>query len=186
MAFLILNAGSSSLKFSVIDHQDGRVHASGGFDASGHTNDAAVRRIVADIGSLEPPAALDAVVHRVVHGGSRFTGPVLVTAEVRRALDDLNDLAPLHNPPGLAVIDAALELLPDVPYVAVFDTRFTPPSCRRRSPIRCHSIGPNDGASGGSGSMGSATGTARDGPRRWHVERTASDAWSPIWATARR
>jgi acetate kinase len=113
MAFLILKAGSSSLKFSVIDHQDGRVHASGGFDASGHTNDAAVQRIVADIGSLEPPAALDAVVHRVVHGGSRFTGPVLVTAEVRRALDDLNDLAPLHNPPGLAMIDAALELLPE-------------------------------------------------------------------------
>jgi acetate kinase len=119
MAFLILNAGSSSLKFSVIDHQDGRVHASGGFDASGPTNDAAVRRIVADIGSLEPPAALDAAVHRVVHGGSRFTAPVLVTAEVRRALDDLNDLAPLHNPPGLAMLDAALELLPDVPHVAV-------------------------------------------------------------------
>jgi acetate kinase len=124
MTFLILNAGSSSLKFSVIDHQDGRVHASGGFDASGGTNQASVQRIVADIGALEPPAALDAVVHRVVHGGSRFTGPVLVTAELRRALDDLNDLAPLHNPPGLAVIDAALELLPDLPHVAVFDTAF--------------------------------------------------------------
>ena len=124
MAFLILNAGSSSLKFSVIDHQDGRVHASGRFDAPGHTNDAAVQRIVANIGSLEPPAVLDAAVHRVVHGGSRFTAPVLVTADVRRALDDLNDLAPLHNPPGLAVLDAALELLPDVPHVAVFDTAF--------------------------------------------------------------
>jgi acetate kinase len=124
MAFLILNAGSSSLKFSVIDYQDGRVHASGGFDASEFTNDAAVHRIVADLGSREPPAALEAVVHRVVHGGSRFTGPVLVTAEVRQALEDLNDLAPLHNPPGLAAIDAALELLPEVPHVAVFDTAF--------------------------------------------------------------
>jgi acetate kinase len=124
MSFLILNAGSSSLKFSVIDHQDGRVHASGGLDASGVASQASVQRIVADIGSLEPPAILDAVVHRVVHGGSRFTGPVLVTAEVRRALDDLNDLAPLHNPPGLAVIDAARERLPDVPHVAVFDTAF--------------------------------------------------------------
>ena len=62
MAVLILNAGPSSLKFSVIDHQDGRVHANGGLDASGQTNAAAVRRILADIGLLEPPAALDAVV----------------------------------------------------------------------------------------------------------------------------
>ena len=69
-------------------------------------------------------AAIDVVGHRVVHGGSRFTSAVLVDAGVREALDGLNELAPLHNPPALAGIDAVGRLLVGVPQVACFDTGF--------------------------------------------------------------
>jgi acetate kinase len=68
--------------------------------------------------------AADAVGHRVVHGGRRFVGPALVDEEVERAIDELSALAPLHNRPALEQIRRALEALPGVPHVAVFDTAF--------------------------------------------------------------
>jgi acetate kinase len=66
----------------------------------------------------------DAVGHRVVHGGSRFSGPVVVDAAVRQQLEDLVDLAPLHQPKSLAALDAVTAVLPSVPAVACFDTAF--------------------------------------------------------------
>ena len=120
---LVLNAGSSSLKFEVVvlgaDERAGgvveRIGEPGG--VADHTD--AVRRVLADLGS-----APDAVGHRIVHGGTRFSQPTLVDDAVEAAIADLADLAPLHNPPGLAGIRAARTVLPDVPHVAVFDTAF--------------------------------------------------------------
>jgi acetate kinase len=79
--------------------------------------DAALRDILADV-------TADAVGHRVVHGGTRYSAPVLIDDEVVAAVRDLIPLAPLHNPANLAGIEAARRLLPDVPQVAVFDTAF--------------------------------------------------------------
>ena len=66
----------------------------------------------------------DVVGHRVVHGGTCFTGPVLIDSTVRAELEELTDLAPLHQPKSLAALDAVTALLPDVPAVACFDTAF--------------------------------------------------------------
>ena len=148
MGLLLLNAGSSSLKFSFMDRDGRRVWAQGGTDSASrparyawqgesgsHSEtvswsrlDEAVRRVVADVrsvaASVSAGASIDVVAHRVVHGGARFTEPAQVTPEVRAALSELTPLAPLHNPSSLEVIDAALAELPDVPHVAVFDTAF--------------------------------------------------------------
>ena len=122
MRLLILNAGSSSLKYSVIDAVDERVWMQGQ-SSEGQS----VRAVVDEVRSrwpLQPMGGIEGVVHRVVHGGTRFTQAVRVTPEVRSGLNELNELAPLHNPPSLAIIDAAMTLLPGVPHVAVFDTAF--------------------------------------------------------------
>jgi acetate kinase len=154
MALLILNAGSSSLKFSLLDQHDHHVwlqrtidltssaprpdaRASGPHDRSldGRApvnrraqSDTAVERIVAESRAIAltgpRAAAIEGVAHRVVHGGARFTQPVRITPEVRAALTELTPIAPLHNPPSLDVIDAAMAALPEVPHVAVFDTAF--------------------------------------------------------------
>jgi len=73
------------------------------------------------IGSLQE---IEAVGHRVVHGGERFTESVLIDDEVTAAVEDFCELAPLHNPPNLAGIRACQQRLPDIPMVAVFDTAF--------------------------------------------------------------
>src|SRR6202021_1634416 len=119
VAILAVNAGSSSLKLSLIADDD-RILAERELDAP----DAQV-----DPGQLE--AALsdgldkaDGVVHRIVHGGERFTGPVLIDSEVTRELEQLTDLAPLHQPKSLAALRAVSQRLPDVPAIACFDTAF--------------------------------------------------------------
>jgi acetate kinase len=119
VAILAVNAGSSSLKLSLIADDD-RILAERELDAP----DAQV-----DPGQLE--AALsdgldhaDGVVHRIVHGGERFTGPVLIDPEVTRELEQLTDLAPLHQPKSLAALRAVSERLPGVPAIACFDTAF--------------------------------------------------------------
>jgi acetate kinase len=127
---LVLNAGSSTLKASVLDHpRHDPVFAttlSWGADATratGRTNDLErlLERLVVEgvpIGSLE------AVGHRVVHGGTRFTKPVVVDDEVLAALDAVGGLAPLHNPVAVDTLRAARVLLPDLAHVAAFDTGF--------------------------------------------------------------
>jgi acetate kinase len=116
---LVVNAGSSSLKLSVVD--DGRrVMAS----------DAHPDEIGAAVASM---GAVDAVGHRIVHGGTHYRDPVVVDSGVLSDLTELSALAPLHQPKSLAALATVSELLPDIPAVACFDTAFhatLPPAAR--------------------------------------------------------
>lgn len=122
MHILVLNVGSRSLRLRLVDNDagDAGVVATKDFDESGPGQVADL--LDSFLSSL--PASVDATAHRVVHGGAHFTSPVVVDAKVRAALGDLDDLAPLHNPPALEGIDAAVRLLPQAPAVACFDTAF--------------------------------------------------------------
>jgi acetate kinase len=114
---LVVNAGSTSLKLRVVERDDS-VADSVDLDPPGDS-------LLDDLsGFLATSGPIDAIGHRVVHGGPRFTRPTVVDSSVRAALDELNDLAPLHNPPALAAIDALRTLAPQVPAVACFDTGF--------------------------------------------------------------
>lgn len=147
-AVLVLNAGSSSVKYQLLDPATGESHAKGlveriGLDAGalhhtvgGETHErevdvpdhrAALRLLTEafaehgpDLGSVD----LVAVGHRVVHGGRAFADPVLIDDEVVAAVQELVPLAPLHNPGNLQGIEATRTAFPDVPQVAVFDTAF--------------------------------------------------------------
>ncbi|HEV2633836.1 MAG TPA: acetate kinase [Actinocrinis sp.] len=118
---LVVNTGSSSVKYQVIDAVSGRCTARGLVQRTSGPG------AVADVLAAEPAltaANIVAVGHRVVHGGEEFAAPVLVDDKVLAALRDLAPLAPLHIPANLAGIDAARRAFPDVPHVAVFDTAF--------------------------------------------------------------
>jgi acetate kinase len=114
---LVVNAGSSSLKLRLVDADD-RVAGRADLPAVGRASADDIATALRDLGPC------DAVGHRVVHGGERFREPVVVDAAVRRALDELTDLAPLHQPKSLAALDAVTAAAPDVPAVACFDTAF--------------------------------------------------------------
>jgi len=101
---LVVNAGSTSLKLHAVDEAGDAV---------------AVDRLH-DVAR----GSVDAVAHRVVHGGARLRDPVVIDAAVREEIAALEPIAPLHNRPALAGIDAAIRALPDLPHVAVFDTAF--------------------------------------------------------------
>ena len=122
----VLNTGSSSVKYRVVDAESGVVSASGIVDRIGESgSDAADHRAaIARILEQLDRSAIDAVGHRIVHGGSRFVQATLIDDEVERGIEQLAPLAPLHNPPGLLGIRAARAALPEVPQVAVFDTAF--------------------------------------------------------------
>lgn len=145
---LVVNAGSSSLKYSLVDAVSGTATASGLIErigeASGElthegpsgkshaerevaTHEDALRAAI-DAFSEHGPSLDDteirAVGHRVVHGGARFSEPVLVDDELVAKVKELIPLAPLHNPANLEGIATAMKLFPDVPQVAVFDTAF--------------------------------------------------------------
>jgi len=123
----VVNSGSSSIKYQLIDPVTERAILAGtlerigepGGDAPDHV---AGMRLVLD--SLGTDADIGVVGHRVVHGGAVFTAPTVVTDEVLRGVEQISNLAPLHNPANLAGIRAAREVLPEVPHVAVFDTAF--------------------------------------------------------------
>ncbi len=100
---LVVNAGSTSLKLHAVEDDRTSTRVESFADA---------------------PAGIDAVAHRVVHGGPRFLDPVVIDKEVREQIRELVMLAPLHNAPALEAIDAAQRALPQVPHVAVFDTSF--------------------------------------------------------------
>jgi len=121
---LVLNAGSSSLKFQAVDPRDGSVSADGlleRVDETGTEN--ALQRLTESLEQAGVTASsLFAVGHRVVHGGARFTAPTLVDDDVLAEIEDLTRLAPLHNPPAARGIRHARALFPGLPQVAVFDT----------------------------------------------------------------
>jgi acetate kinase len=116
---LVVNAGSSSLKLRVLG-PGGEV--AGSADLPAPRGPALDTTALAE--ALDGFGPVDAVGHRVVHGGTQFSGPVVVTGDVRRRLELLTDLAPLHQPKSLAAMDAVGKLLAQVPAVACFDTAF--------------------------------------------------------------
>ncbi|GKU79496.1 acetate/propionate family kinase [Paenibacillus sp. L3-i20] len=151
MKVLVINAGSSSLKYQLYDMRDESVLASGrveriGMDSSIVTHEPADKqevRVVSEIldhvtavkrvtdmlthkehGVLASMNEIDAVGHRIVHGGEVFKGSVLVTSEVKLEIRRLFDLAPLHNPAHMMGITAVETNMPNVPQVVVFDTAF--------------------------------------------------------------
>jgi acetate kinase len=130
---LVINSGSSSLKFQLVDPDSGVSRASGVVEQIGEASspiadhDAALRRafeLLSDDGIDLHNCGLVAVGHRVVHGGNRFHRPTLLDDEVIGELRELSPLAPLHNPPAVQGIVVARKLLPDMPHIAVFDTAF--------------------------------------------------------------
>ena len=150
MNVLVINCGSSSLKYQLIDSQtesvlakglcerigiDGRlVYEKTGCDkevteAAMPTHKQAIQLVLEALvnpatGAIADLSAIDAVGHRVVHGGEKFASSTVLTDEVIAVIEECNDLAPLHNPANLIGIRACQELMPNVPMVAVFDTAF--------------------------------------------------------------
>jgi acetate kinase len=121
----VVNCGSSSLKFRLVDADAGSALASGTVERIGEPSGppdhaAALRDVLAGL----DVSGLVAVAHRVVHGGTRFSSPVVVDDEVLAAIRRLWVLAPLHNPVNATGIEVARRALPQVPHVAVFDTAF--------------------------------------------------------------
>lgn len=150
MKILALNCGSSSVKYQLYDWTKQKVLARGAveriglvntiiihnanrhshrlaFDCPDHT--AAIMLVMKflqdeEFGVIKDFSDIYAVGHRIVHGGERFDRSVLINDEVIEEIENLSDLAPLHNPPNLAGIYAIKKLIPDVPQVAIFDTAF--------------------------------------------------------------
>ena len=151
MKVLVINCGSSSLKYQLINMEDESVLAIGlveriGIDGSVLKHEVegmdkvvietpmpdhkvALEVVMAALvnekhGAIKDMSEISAVGHRVVHAGEKFATSVVITDEVIKALEDMVELAPLHNPPNLIGIRACQELLPNVPMVSVFDTAF--------------------------------------------------------------
>jgi acetate kinase len=130
---LVINSGSSSLKYQLVEPDSGVARATGNVDRIGEgassvtDHDAALRLAfdqLADDGINLQACGLTAVGHRVVHGGNKFYRPTLVDDAVVAELNQLSELAPLHNPPAIKAIEVARKLLPEVAHIAVFDTAF--------------------------------------------------------------
>ncbi len=152
MKILVINCGSSSLKYQLIDMATESVLATGlvervtfndgiitmkRFDGKKYTAEhqdypnhkvalhAALDTLLdPEYGVIKSLSEINAVGHRVVHGGEKFTSSVLIDDEVEKAIRDTFELAPLHNPPNMMGIEASLDVMPGVPNVAVFDTTF--------------------------------------------------------------
>ncbi|HEX5030660.1 MAG TPA: acetate/propionate family kinase [Candidatus Eisenbacteria bacterium] len=124
MSILVINAGSSTLKAAVYDDTAEARLAKATIDRvpDAHAFEEGLRTLEIDApGSIE---AVRAVGHRVVHGGTEFREPTVVTHHVRTAIERVTELAPLHNRPALAALELATERFPHIPHVAVFDTAF--------------------------------------------------------------
>jgi acetate kinase len=119
LAILTVNAGSSSLKLRLVGDDDTILAESELAAPQAKVDPDALSRALGG-----PLAGAEAVAHRIVHGGDRYVAATVVDAEVRRALDALSDLAPLHQPKSLAALDAVSAQLGSTPVVACFDTAF--------------------------------------------------------------
>lgn len=150
MNVFVVNCGSSSLKYQLIHSDTEKVIAKGLCERIGIdgrlTHKPAGKEVVArevpmqdhksavsyvlealidkDFGVIKDLSEIDAVGHRVVHGGEKFAGSILITEEVIQAIEECNELAPLHNPANLIGISACRALMPKVPMAAIFDTAF--------------------------------------------------------------
>ena len=151
MKILVLNCGSSSIKYKLFDMASGNVMAQGGIEKIGlpgaflKLTDKEGKKVIlekeipghqegiefilsvltdATYGCIKEYKEIDAVGHRVVHGGEQFASSVLITKEVIDKVIECSDLAPLHNPANLKGIYAMEALIPGIPQVAVFDTAF--------------------------------------------------------------
>jgi acetate kinase len=134
MLILVINSGSSSLKYQLREVDAGGILLEGiveriGFpSADGRVevpdHEAALDLVDTMLQGVLGDRHIDAVGHRVVHGGERFSEPVLIDNEITRAIERLNPLAPLHNPANVVGIRAIAEKWPDLPQVAVFDTAY--------------------------------------------------------------
>ena len=151
MKILVLNCGSSSIKYKLFDMDKNDVIAQGGIEKIGmkgsflKLTDANGEKVIIEkeipehtkgvkfifeiltsdkYGVIKSLSEIDAVGHRMVHGGEKFNKSVLLTPEVLEAFAACNDLAPLHNPANLKGVNAVSELLPNIPQVGVFDTAF--------------------------------------------------------------
>ena len=150
MNVLVINCGSSSLKYQLIDSDteavlakglcerigiDGRlVYQKAGNDkeiteASMPTHKEAIQMVLEALtnektGAIKSLAEVNAIGHRIVHGGEKFASSAIITDEMIKAVEECNDLAPLHNPANIIGIHACQALMPDVPMVGVFDTAF--------------------------------------------------------------
>lgn len=151
MKILVINCGSSSLKYQLIDMENEEVLAKGLCERIGindsvlnHTpigrdkvvikvdlpnHEVAIREVIKaltdnDIGVIKDLSEISAVGHRVVHGGEKFACSVPITEAVMKALDECTPLAPLHNPPNITGIEAVTAGMPGIPQVGVFDTAF--------------------------------------------------------------
>lgn len=151
MKILVLNCGSSSIKYKLIDMPANNVLAQGGVEKVGlegsflkltlpngekeilekdipeHT--VGIKFILEVLtsekyGAIKSLDEIEAVGHRVVHGGEKFNSSVLITDDVIKSIEDCIMVAPLHNPPNLKGVEAVKELMPEIPQVAVFDTAF--------------------------------------------------------------
>ncbi len=130
---LVINSGSSSLKYQLVEPDSGRSLADGTVEQIGEPSSpvadhAAALRMAFDqlseAGIDVKTCGLAAVGHRVVHGGATFYHPTVIDDAVIDELKKLSMLAPLHNPPAVQAIEVARKMLPDVPHIAVFDTAF--------------------------------------------------------------
>jgi len=151
MNVLVINCGSSSLKYQLINMNDESVLAKGLVERIGiegsvikhettgkekvviqepmESHKEAINLVLKSLvdpvyGAVKALEEIDAIGHRVVHGGEKFAGSVKITDEVVNAMKECTDLAPLHNPPNIIGIEACKELLPNVPMVGIFDTAF--------------------------------------------------------------
>ena len=150
MKILVINCGSSSLKYQLIDMASEKVMAKGTFERIGQPNSFLTHKVNGEKYRLEKPVQnheealefsldqlvkpdykvidsldeINAIGHRTVHGGEKFNKPVIITEEVIKAIEDCSSLAPLHNPAAIMGIRAAEKLMPNKPMVAVFDTAF--------------------------------------------------------------
>ncbi|MDW7673597.1 MAG: acetate kinase [Bacillota bacterium] len=151
MKILVINCGSSSLKYQLFNMQNEEVLAKGLVERIGleegkiihqpqgmdkitigkniPNHDAAISLVFSQLTHQEYPVInslneINAIGHRVVHGGTKFTASVLIDDEVKKSIEELFELAPLHNPPNLLGIKSCEKIAPNVPQVAVFDTAF--------------------------------------------------------------
>lgn len=131
MKILVLNAGSSSLKYSLFDGADSHLVTHGLIEHLGESPERdhafalqEIEQTLQKQGLTTNLGDCDAIGHRVVHGGEQFHTPILVDESVLNAIDELSELAPLHNPANLMPMQRLAQQYPDLPQVAVFDTAF--------------------------------------------------------------